>query len=78
LSFPVILRPGNSHYEQISWAEIYEIATIAFQRDPEQIASYSSGHGSNEAAFLLQLMMRTLGSNNLADCSGKCNFRGER
>ena len=28
---------------------------------------------SNEAAFLLQLMMRTLGSNNLADCSDLCH-----
>ncbi len=73
LSFPVILRAGSSHYERISWAEIYEIATTAFRRDPERIASYSSGRGSNEAAFLLQLMMRTLGSNNLADCSDLCH-----
>jgi molybdopterin-dependent oxidoreductase alpha subunit len=73
LSFPVILRAGSSHYERISWDEIYSIATTAFQKDPERIASYSSGRGSNEAAFLLQLMMRTLGSNNLADCSDLCH-----
>ncbi|WP_310427395.1 molybdopterin-dependent oxidoreductase, partial [Chamaesiphon sp. VAR_48_metabat_135_sub] len=73
LSFPVILRAGSSHYERISWAEIYAIATTAFQKDPERVASYSSGRGSNEAAFLLQLMMRTLGSNNLADCSDLCH-----
>jgi len=72
-SFPVILRRGMSHYERISWDEIYQIAVKAFTKTPETIASYSSGRSSNEAAFLLQLMMRTLGSNNLADCSDLCH-----
>jgi molybdopterin-dependent oxidoreductase alpha subunit len=72
-SYPVILRAGSSHYERISWEEIYAIATAAFQHPSERVASYSSGRGSNEAAFLLQLMMRTLGSNNLADCSDLCH-----
>lgn len=73
LSFPMILRAGKSHYERISWEEIYQIATAAFRKAPERVASYSSGRSSNEAAFLLQLMMRTLGSNNLADCSDLCH-----
>jgi molybdopterin-dependent oxidoreductase alpha subunit len=72
-SYPVIMRAGSSHYERISWDEIYAIATAAFQKPAERVASYSSGRGSNEAAFLLQLMMRTLGSNNLADCSDLCH-----
>jgi molybdopterin-dependent oxidoreductase alpha subunit len=73
LSYPVILREGKSHYERISWGEIYEIAQTAFSKTPERVASYSSGRSSNEAAYLLQLMMRTLGSNNLADCSDLCH-----
>lgn len=73
LSFPVILRAGKSHYERISWEEIYQIATEAFRKQPERVASYSSGRSSNEAAFLLQLMMRSLNSNNLADCSDLCH-----
>jgi molybdopterin-dependent oxidoreductase alpha subunit len=73
LSFPVIRRAGSDHYERISWDEIYAIATAAFQKPPQRVASYSSGRGSNEAAFLLQLMMRTFGSNNLADCSDMCH-----
>jgi molybdopterin-dependent oxidoreductase alpha subunit len=73
LSFPMILREGKSHYERISWAEIYDIAETAFRHPPERVASYSSGRSSNEAAFLLQLMMRALGSNNLADCSDLCH-----
>ena len=72
-SFPVILRYGSSHYEPISWDDIYQIAEKAFAKTPERVASYSSGRSSNEAAFLLQLMMRTLDSNNLADCSDLCH-----
>jgi molybdopterin-dependent oxidoreductase alpha subunit len=73
LSYPMILRAGSSHYERISWAEAIEIATIAFQKQPERVASYSSGRSSNEAAYLLQLTIRALGSNNLADCSDLCH-----
>ncbi|MBR8836784.1 MAG: FdhF/YdeP family oxidoreductase [Stigonema ocellatum SAG 48.90 = DSM 106950] len=73
LSFPVILRKGKSYYERISWSEIYQIAEASFSKKSERIASYSSGRSSNEAAYLLQLMMRALGSNNLADCSDLCH-----
>jgi molybdopterin-dependent oxidoreductase alpha subunit len=73
LSFPMVLRAGNSHYDRISWEEIYQIAETAFRKTPDRVASYSSGRSSNEAAFLLQLMMRAIGSNNLADCSDLCH-----
>ncbi|QYO62546.1 molybdopterin-dependent oxidoreductase [Leptolyngbya sp. 7M] len=73
LSVPLIHRAGSDHYEQIGWDEIYQIAEAAFRQPPERIASYSSGRSSNEAAFLLQLLIRTLGSNNLADCSDLCH-----
>lgn len=72
-SFPVILSQGSTHYQRISWDEIYQLAETAFKTTPEKVASYSSGRSSNEAAFLLQLMMRALGSNNLADCSDLCH-----
>jgi molybdopterin-dependent oxidoreductase alpha subunit len=73
LSYPLILKSGSSHYQRISWEEVYQIATIAFQQLPKKIASYSSGRSANEAAYLLQLLMRSLGSNNLADCSDLCH-----
>ncbi|HEY9608906.1 FdhF/YdeP family oxidoreductase [Allocoleopsis sp.] len=73
LSFPMIVRKGSSHYERISWDEIYQIAEAAFRKPPERVASYSSGRASNEAAYVLQLMIRSLGSNNLADCSDLCH-----
>ncbi|BAZ81598.1 FdhF/YdeP family oxidoreductase [Sphaerospermopsis kisseleviana CS-549] len=73
LTYPLILRFGSSHYQRISWEEVYQIAAQAFSITPERIASYSSGRSSNEAAYLLQLLMRSLGSNNLADCSDLCH-----
>ncbi len=73
LSFPAVLRAGSSHYERLSWDEAYDLVESAFRQQPERVASYSSGRSSNEAAYLLQLMMRALGSNNLADCSDLCH-----
>jgi len=73
LSVPMILRAGRDRYEPISWEEVYAIAEAAFRQPPERVASYSSGRSSNEAAYLLQLLIRALGSNNLADCSDLCH-----
>ena len=71
--YPVLRRAGATHFERISWEEVYQLSAAAFQRSPERIASYSSGRSSNEAAFLLQLFLRAHGSNNLADCSDLCH-----
>ena len=73
LSRPLILRQGSRHYEPIGWDEVYALAEQAFRVPPERLASYSSGRSSNEAAWLLQLLLRALGSNNLADCSDLCH-----
>ncbi|AKG23207.1 FdhF/YdeP family oxidoreductase [Calothrix sp. 336/3] len=73
LTHPLIRRAGSSVYKEISWEEVYQIAETSLRKSPERIASYSSGRSSNEAAYLLQLMMRSLGSNNLADCSDLCH-----
>jgi molybdopterin-dependent oxidoreductase alpha subunit len=73
LSYPLLLKAGETHYQRISWEEVYKIATEAFNKTPERIASYSSGRSSNEAAYLLQLMIRGLGSPHLADCSDLCH-----
>jgi anaerobic selenocysteine-containing dehydrogenase len=73
LSYPLLLRTGSSHYERITWDRVYQITTEAFRQPAQRIASYSSGRSSNEAAYLLQLLMRSLGSNNLADCSDLCH-----
>ncbi|MEB3323091.1 MAG: FdhF/YdeP family oxidoreductase, partial [Synechococcaceae cyanobacterium] len=73
LAHPLILREACSHYEPIGWDDVFELAEAAFRCPPERLASYSSGRSSNEAAYLLQLLLRALGSNNLADCSDLCH-----
>lgn len=73
LTVPMVLRQGQHHYQRISWDEVYDLVAEAFRRPAERVASYSSGRSSNEAAFLLQLMIRALGTNNLADCSDLCH-----
>jgi molybdopterin-dependent oxidoreductase alpha subunit len=72
-SQPLILRAGSDRYEPLDWEEVYQLTAAAFRAEPERVASYSSGRSSNEAAYLLQLMMRAMGSNNLADCSDLCH-----
>jgi molybdopterin-dependent oxidoreductase alpha subunit len=74
LDRPLIRRDGSAHYMPISWDEVHALTAEAFRlADPSRLASYSSGRSSNEAAFLLQLLLRALGSNNLADCSDLCH-----
>ena len=74
LDRPLIKKIGQDYYEPISWGEVYQILSNAFKTSaPERLASYSSGRSSNEAAYLLQLLMRARGSNNLADCSDLCH-----
>lgn len=79
LSQPLIHRRGRQHYEPISWPEVYQLIGEALAaHPPEQAGSYSSGRGSNEAAFALQLFMRQLGSPHLADCSDLCHVPSTR
>ena len=73
LDRPLIQREGTGHYEPIGWEEVFTLLEQAFRCPPERLASYSSGRSSNEAAYLLQLLLRALGSNNLADCSDLCH-----
>jgi molybdopterin-dependent oxidoreductase alpha subunit len=73
-SHPLIKRAGSNYYERIDWQAAYSlIQQGATKTTPDRVASYSSGRSSNEAAFLLQLTIRALGSNHLADCSDLCH-----
>ena len=72
---PMVLRPGATHYEAVSWDEAY--ATVARHltalASPDEAVFYTSGKVSNEAAFVFQLFARSLGTNNLPDCSNMCH-----
>ncbi|WP_127476726.1 FdhF/YdeP family oxidoreductase [Microbacterium sulfonylureivorans] len=75
LTHPMILDEGATHYRPISWEDaLREIADeIAAIDDPDDTVFYTSGRTSNEAAFLYQLLVRGVGTNNLPDCSNMCH-----
>lgn len=75
LTHPMILDEGATHYRPISWDAA--LAAIADELrglgDPDEAIFYTSGRTSNEAAFLYQLLVRGIGTNNLPDCSNMCH-----
>ncbi|MGP6176271.1 FdhF/YdeP family oxidoreductase [Microbacterium sp. A196] len=75
LTHPMMLDEGATHYRPVSWDEA--IGTIADAivavDDPDETVFYTSGRTSNEAAFLYQLLVRGIGTNNLPDCSNMCH-----
>lgn len=75
LTTPVVLRPGATHYEPISWPDAFELiaAELNGLESPDEAIFYTSGRTSNEAAFLYQLFVRQFGTNNLPDCSNMCH-----
>ncbi len=72
---PLVLEPGNNHYEPITWQGAYEIISEELHRleSPDEAIFYTSGRSSNEAAFLYGLFARAYGTNNMPDCSNMCH-----
>lgn len=75
ITHPVVLREGATHYEAIEWNEAFALIAEELNAlsSPNEAIFYTSGRTSNEAAFLYQLFVRLLGSNNLPDCSNMCH-----
>ncbi|MFT4573905.1 FdhF/YdeP family oxidoreductase [Marinomonas primoryensis] len=75
LTEPMRYNRETDHYEPISWDQAYkQIAdTLKSQSSPDNVAFYTSGRASNEAAFLYQLFARAYGTNNFPDCSNMCH-----
>jgi len=72
---PVLLEAGDTHYRPVSWDRAFDIVKeeIAKLASPDEAVFYTSGRTSNEAAFVYQLFVRSLGTNNLPDCSNMCH-----
>ncbi|WP_261562589.1 FdhF/YdeP family oxidoreductase, partial [Frankia tisae] len=72
---PVYRAPGADHYTPVGWDEAFGIvaAELAALDSPDEVAFYTSGRTSNEAAFVWQLFARMFGTNNLPDCSNMCH-----
>jgi molybdopterin-dependent oxidoreductase alpha subunit len=74
LAFPMLAAPGATHFRRISWDELYARAAAAFRAArPDETFFYSSGRSSNEAGFLMQLVARAYGTNNVNNCSFYCH-----
>ena len=71
---PVVIRPGERHYSPVSWKDAFTLigerinATTA-----DRCVFYTSGRTANETAFMYQLFARSIGTNNLPDCSNMCH-----
>ena len=75
LTHPMVLKPGATHYEPLSWDEAFTLLArhLRALASPDEALFYTSGRTSNEAAFLWQLFVREYGTNNLPDCSNMCH-----
>ncbi len=75
LTEPMWLRPGATHYQPVGWDEAFGLIRdeLGSLSSADEAAFYTSGRTSNEAAFLYQLFVRRLGTNNLPDCSNLCH-----
>ena len=75
LTHPMVLRPGEDHYQPIDWDDAYRLIADELRAlaSPNEAVFYTSGRTSNEAAFLYQLLVRSFGTNNLPDCSNMCH-----
>ena len=75
LTEPMHKPAGSDHYEPVSWERAFGIVSDHLRALPsaDAAAFYTSGRTSNEAAFLYQLLVRRLGTNNLPDCSNLCH-----
>ena len=75
ITHPMVLKKGSDKYSPIDWDDAIQLVSdnIHASNDPNKSVFYTSGRTSNEAAFLYQLFARTLGTNNMPDCSNMCH-----
>ena len=66
---PVVRKEGEDRFQSIDWDDALDMVgqRLMGLNDPNRAVFYTSGRTSNEAAFLYQLMVRQLGTNNLPD-----------
>jgi molybdopterin-dependent oxidoreductase alpha subunit len=71
---PLYAAPGAGHYRVVSWDEALDRVAVRLRASgPGRSFFYASGRSSNEAGFLLQLLARAFGSNDVNNCSYYCH-----
>jgi len=74
LNTPILKLKGQNKFKPISWEQALEkAATQLSDCSPEKSFFYTSGRSSNEAGFILQLLARLYGTNNVTNCSYYCH-----
>lgn len=74
LNNPLFKTADNNKYTTVSWEFALDKMARAFASTPaERSFFYSSGRSSNEAGFVLQLLARLYGTNNVNNCSYYCH-----
>lgn len=74
LSTPIFKAKNSQTFTPLNWDEALQLVIDRFKTSsPERSFFYASGRSSNEAAFVLQMMARLYGSNNINNCSYYCH-----
>lgn len=74
LNNPLFKAADSNKYSPVSWEFALDKMARAFAATkPERSFFYSSGRSSNEAGFVLQLLARLYGTNNVNNCSYYCH-----
>ncbi|HHC74055.1 MAG TPA: FdhF/YdeP family oxidoreductase [Thiothrix sp.] len=74
LAHPIFKAKDSQQYRVVDWPWALDYAAQQFkQTPPERSFFYSSGRSSNEAGFILQLLARLYGTNNVNNCSYYCH-----
>jgi len=74
LTTPLYAGPLDTGYRPIGWEEAFEKVTSRLRtHHPDESFFYVSGRSSNEAGFLIQLLSRIHGTNNVNNCSYYCH-----
>jgi molybdopterin-dependent oxidoreductase alpha subunit len=71
---PVLYTRGSTHFQTTTWKDAFaRIEGGLKSLTPDETFWYFSGRSSNEAGFLLQLLARLYGTNNVNNCSYYCH-----
>ncbi len=74
ITTPLYAGPMDDRFKELPWDDAMDKASAALKRTkPERSFYYLSGRSSNEAGFVLQLLARMRGTNNVNNCSYYCH-----
>jgi len=74
LDTPLYKARGSDRFTLLDWDQALDIAADKLKAtSPDRSFFYASGRSSNEAGFVLQLLARAWGTNNVNNCSYYCH-----